>query len=477
MRKNTLIFVLLFILHFHALSQKSFSGRVNDDNFQGLPFATVLILDSQGKNLYSTYCDSSGYFKFQNIKFTNNLKVRAYYLNDTSDEHHLFVDSIVNDFVIIVKTFKGLNEVTVDGSRKPLIERKVDRLVYNLGDRSIFKDKTTAQILKTIPRVDVNKNTISILGVGTASVMINDRIVYLEGKDLIDYLNIFKDDLVSIEVIPSAPSKYSASGSGGLINIITKKGKVRGIFGDITYNGIQNTYWTNDGAVSVRYREKNLNVLTSIGYARGAYKEDIVSDYKLLGGQISGWLDQQNNKLSFESWKCNLVAEYSLSKSASLNLSYNFSRNNTNNRLDQRIEYVRGMIIDSLGIGVGENDAFSDVHAIGISLRSKLGKKGSQLDIFADYVDRTNIEEYTNSNIIFLEFPSRPSGTQFDLYSFGDSPRDLTSLRIDLSIPKIISKFLSRIDVARLVWSYMKLSTTVTLCFLLSKSGTKVEPI
>jgi outer membrane receptor for ferrienterochelin and colicin len=57
-------------------------------------------------------------------------------------------------------------------------------------------------------------------------VLINDRPTQLTGDDLISYLKTLKsDEIKKIEVITNPPSKYTAEGNSGVLNIITKNAK------------------------------------------------------------------------------------------------------------------------------------------------------------------------------------------------------------------------------------------------------------
>ena len=115
--------------------------------------------------------------------------------------------------------------ITVTG-RKKLIERKVDRLVFNIENSVAAQGLDAMETLGKTPLLRTTENAITIAGKSSVAVMINDKLINLSGDALINYLKTLRsDDIAKIEVITTPPSKYEAEGKSGLINIILKKNK------------------------------------------------------------------------------------------------------------------------------------------------------------------------------------------------------------------------------------------------------------
>ena len=107
-----------------------------------------------------------------------------------------------------------------------MIERKVDRLVFNVENSVAATGGNGLDALKLTPRIKVQNDEISMIGKGSVAVLINDRIVPMSGTDLATYLkSLNAEDIKSIEVISNPPAKYSAEGNSGLVNIVFKKSK------------------------------------------------------------------------------------------------------------------------------------------------------------------------------------------------------------------------------------------------------------
>ncbi|WP_315822419.1 hypothetical protein [Paraflavitalea speifideaquila] len=95
-----------------------------------------------------------------------------------------------------------------------------------------------------------------MLGKGAARIMIDGRLVELAGQELLQFLaSIPASDIQRIEVIANPPAKYEASGDGGLINIVLKKGVRNAWRNTTTVAYDQNTYAAGSVSNSLLYNK------------------------------------------------------------------------------------------------------------------------------------------------------------------------------------------------------------------------------
>ncbi len=150
---------------------------------------------------------------------------------------------------------KEIEEVTFV-ARKPTVESKVDRTVFNVANSSILAGNTTWDVLRMTPLLSVDSNDALKAEGESVTVYINDRKSVFTGKELKEYLQtIPADNLMKIEVITSPSSRYEATGS--VINIVLKKRDDEGMKGSITFNNRQNTQNSQYTNLNLNYHKKN----------------------------------------------------------------------------------------------------------------------------------------------------------------------------------------------------------------------------
>ena len=136
--------------------------------------------------------------------------------------------------VRLTASTRTLGEVTVAG-KKALVEDRVDRLIYNADNDVAAKGGDAIDILKKVPMLSVDPTgNVSLQGSTSVRVLINNKPSSILAGNLADALRQIPADLIkTVEVITSPSAKYDAEGSGGIINIITKKNTLQGLHLDV----------------------------------------------------------------------------------------------------------------------------------------------------------------------------------------------------------------------------------------------------
>ncbi|KPE52904.1 outer membrane beta-barrel family protein [Chryseobacterium indologenes] len=193
----------------------------------------------------------------------------------------------------IKKNEKEIEAVTLT-ARKPTVESKVDRTVFNVANSSILAGNTTWDVLRMTPMVSIDNNDAVKAEGESVTVYINDRKSVFTGKELKEYLKtIPADNLMKIEVITSPSSRYETTGS--VINIVLKRRDDEGMKGSVTFNNRQqrkNSQYTN---LNLNYHKKNFTQTLIGSYSDNTYVQKSFFENMLYKDNS---LSQVNNEVT-----------------------------------------------------------------------------------------------------------------------------------------------------------------------------------
>ena len=162
------------------------SGTVRDGDDQYIPFATVFLLQVADTTiLKGVSADENGRFAIQNV-LPNIYLIQASYIGKSSDIIGIDVSKDIKIGTLIIgKNVENLDEVVV-ASSKPMIERKADRLIFNV-ENTVVSHGNSWDVLKRTPGVIANEEGLQVRN-QVATVYINDRKVQLSSQEVRDLL-------------------------------------------------------------------------------------------------------------------------------------------------------------------------------------------------------------------------------------------------------------------------------------------------
>jgi ferric enterobactin receptor len=201
---------------------------------KAVEFTSIALYNkANGQAVDGTIADEKGKFVLNKVQAGNYRLLFTFigYENKTIDDITLGkTQELELGNIRLSPNTKTLNEVTVTG-QAALIEEKVDRLVYNADKDILAKGGDATDVLRKVPllTVDLDGN-VSLRGSQNIRVLINNKPSTIIASSVSDALKqIPADQIKTVEVITSPSAKYDAEGSGGIINIITKKNSLQGL--------------------------------------------------------------------------------------------------------------------------------------------------------------------------------------------------------------------------------------------------------
>ncbi|HXB28289.1 MAG TPA: outer membrane beta-barrel protein [Puia sp.] len=219
----------------------SIKGTVIDSSSRAtIGYATVTVyLNNNIKPASGGLTDDKGYFYIDNLSPGNYNVVIEFIGYRAKTLRNIILATKVSTVSLgniqLASKVNALAAVTVTG-QKPLVENKIDKLVYNAENDITSQTGVATDILKKVPQISVDVDgNVELQGSTDIRFLINGKPSTIFGSNITDVLqSIPANQIKSIEVITNPGAKYDAQGTGGIINIILKRNTLQGINGDLS---------------------------------------------------------------------------------------------------------------------------------------------------------------------------------------------------------------------------------------------------
>ncbi|HLO81082.1 MAG TPA: outer membrane beta-barrel protein [Chitinophagaceae bacterium] len=262
MKKLGLILVvhlLPFLLKAQAKDGGLEGTLIDSVSRQAVQGATVELSSFNGLKK-SILSDKTGFFSFDSLPNAfYRLKISymgfGSILIDSIQIHSEKKDIILGE--INLKPSASNMDAIVIYSEKPLIQTKEGNIILNVGESPLAAGSNAADLLKNMPLVNTDPDgKVSVRG-REPRILVDEKPVELNGQQLNDFLESFPGGMIEkIEVMTNPPPQF-ANEPGGVINIVTRKGKT-GTTGRVTvFGGTRGELGAN---ASINFRKKGLSM-------------------------------------------------------------------------------------------------------------------------------------------------------------------------------------------------------------------------
>lgn len=317
--KPLIICLLLSFLNLtlFANSQNStIIGKVIDENDEPIPYVSVAVYNSE-KLITGTITNDNGMFTLKVEQYEKELCLVIEFVGYIKEKIKVVPNKSKIDLGdIVLKENVVMLEDVVVSSTAVSHKSTVEHTTINASANMASSKGSALDILSASSSVSVQNNEVSIRG--------NKNIlVLMDGipTTVTDLSSIPAANIKNIDIITNPDASYDSEGTGGIINIITKKENAKGFSGVVAANYGFNHFVTANAAFS--YNNKKASYRFSYNTK---YEDDIIeSSLNRFMKQSGNIIDQQmvSNRYTFNN-NINLGADFRINKKNTLTIDFKY---------------------------------------------------------------------------------------------------------------------------------------------------------
>lgn len=411
-----------------AQQKVNVSGSVTDKQNNIVPYASVTFSNKANKMFSdAALTDEKGAYTLSLVPGNYDIIVEAIdYKKSTTNRQitaggNLGSISVESEGSATNGRTQDIQGVVITAQAAKAYRVEIDKKVYDPSLDIVAKGGNLQDVLANVPSVDVDTDgTVSMRGNTNVRFLINGKPSSMLGID--DGANALQsipaDQIERIEVITNPSSKYEASGTAGILNIILKKskkvgfnGSVEGTLGYLPTSRLNTnlswrkgawTYYVNGGGGYSRNRSENNSEFNSF-----------LDPATLNDGFSMRSLQNSINKSDNKYYNINTGFVVDVTEKASLNASVMF-RNYSNESSGDTEYYDRVLVKDRnaadypnvpytlqdqytnrLNTGTGKNNSFQ----ADLGYDQKIGDNGQVLSMAGSYqISKNNGDSQITEN-------------------------------------------------------------------------------
>lgn len=426
-----LLLALTSIIPFFSFSQIIVKGKVKD-SISYIEFANVILTDVDNNFVSGSITNDQGSFTIKSKKGKYNLIVTFIGYKDWVKEVLVKNKDIDLGNITLIHSKNKLDEIVIS-AKKPLIQKKVDRLIFNVENSIVSQGVDGLEVLQRTPRIDVSSGGIKIIGKSSVNVLIDGRVLNLSSSDLEAYLRSIRSDNISkIEVITTPPAKYDAEGNSGLINIVTKKNPNLGWDGSVGATYIQRTYAAFIPTSNVKFATKKLNISLNVSADTEAKKSISTNDVEYTS---RFWNTSKDRKDSSKGLMLNLNSNYKINEKSETGFIYSGSFWDISQRGNNISNFIQkeNFVLDSILTTLTRNKNKYNFHSINGYYDLKLDSIGKKFSLNIDYLvkDSSNDIDFNSIN----RLGNGVNSLNTSVLNNSDNKYEVASLKTDFTLP------------------------------------------
>jgi outer membrane cobalamin receptor len=415
-------------------SAPALSGYITDrETGDRLQFVSVAVYEVSDSSLVDgVVTDADGTFTFRSLPegqyfleatFIGYEKVTVPDINISAKRTSVALKSIA-----LPPAVTQLDEVSVVADEMS-VEYRIDRKVINVSQQLTSASGNAVDILMNIPSITVDVDgTVSLRGSTGFMVLIDDRPTVLEPSEALQ--QIPANTIENIEIITNPSAKYNPDGTAGIINIVTKRNKLKGLSG--TADADVGNFGRYGIGTLVNYNKKKWNVFLggdfneSRGPGFSFSERRTVSDDTTYYTRSEGESDRKRHF-----WVVRGGAGYNVTDKDVVNFEFNYGYRNYERFSDQDFREgiePAGVLEDYLSNEEGQRHGH--FYSVQLQYRHDFAGKGHNLSSQIMYQNR--ISEEFSLNQLLNQNGAITSGQRSTEYG----PGGILQLNLDYVLPR-----------------------------------------
>jgi len=434
MNRSIFIMLIVSIPLMSALKGQSIkiNGYVKDTSRNSIPFASIAVFNDNKQELIGgAISDSSGFFHID-VANCSDIKLIVSFVAHKSDTLSWFMlrnDTTLN-IEILLRSSTSLIEMTIS-AQKPLIEHKVDRIVFNVPRVYKSAGNTAWDIIKKTPGLTTNPDGVITAGSKGLTLMINNRPVQLPPEQVASLLqNLSASDITSIEIIHTPPPQFDAQ-NGGLINIVLTKTKEKSWSSTFRSDYVQATYPKLINGLSLQFNHNKFNITAQY---MNRFRIDYISEDGTIDFNESNWKLRQNRIVSTSLHQYRIGLDYQLFKNHTLGFLIDGYRrvNETTSHMNTNTFNILTNQIDSFLLTNASGNSRQNFHSINLHYLNIKNKNLGVIAFDIDYIpatDERNRKVESNSYVRNDPIPL----SSFNNNQYTQQTNDLLSIKSEVN--------------------------------------------
>ncbi len=418
----------------NAGEEKVVKGKVSDSKTKKpVEYATVAVYKKEDDSVVTgTISDENGEFKIKGLEPGEFYIVISFLGYDDKTFNDIVVDKKRSTLdlgdIIMGASSENLDEVEVIAERQS-VEYKIDKKVVNVGKQMTSASLSAVEVLENVPsiRVDIEGN-VSLRGSTGFTVLIDGKPTVLDPSDALR--QIPASTIENIEIITNPSAKYQPDGTGGIINIITKKNRLQGVQGLINLKG--GTFNQYGGDFLLNWRKKSVNFYVGGDYNNRPFPGESYSERRTTSNGITtikkSWGD---NDRKFAGGSIRTGLDWDITDNDYFSIGLRTGKYDmTGESSQQYITTTIPVSSEVLELNESESSRGGGYYSITGNYQKKFAQKGHELSAQLNYRYRDG--EESNKNRLY---ESNSTDVTSGTYTTEDGPSKRWKLKIDYTKP------------------------------------------